>query len=90
MSRAQESPAPKSSPVASLDGIIHTIRSERVILDADLAVLYGVRTKALNQAVRRNEARFPSDFMFQLTPEELANLKSQIVISSFEILSWLG
>ncbi len=53
------------------------------MLDADLAMLYGVPTKVLNQAVRRNRARFPEDFMFQLTREEVANLRSQIVTSSF-------
>jgi len=52
------------------------------MLDADLAVLYGVTTGALNQAVKRNAERFPSDFMFRLTVEEGAYLKSQIVISN--------
>jgi hypothetical protein len=52
-----------------------------VLLDEDLARLYGVETKVLNQAVRRNKARFPVDFMFQLTKVEAANLKSQIVTS---------
>jgi hypothetical protein len=52
-----------------------------VLLDQDLASLYGVETKVLNQAVRRNKARFPADFMFQLTAVETANLKSQIVTS---------
>lgn len=55
------------------------IRGERVLLDSDLAVLYGVQVKVLNQAVKRNAARFPPDFMFQLTVEEAANLRSQIV-----------
>jgi hypothetical protein len=52
-----------------------------VLLDSDLAVLYGVSTKALIQAVRRNRARFPIDFMFQLTDQEVARLRSQIVTS---------
>jgi len=52
------------------------------MLDSDLAALYGVPTKRLNQAVRRNRKRFPSDFMFQVTSAELANLRSQIVTSS--------
>jgi ORF6N domain len=58
------------------------IRGEKVLLDEHLAVLYGVETRALVQAVKRNEERFPADFMFQLSPEEWANLKSQTVISS--------
>jgi hypothetical protein len=58
------------------------IRGERVMLDADLAEVYGVTTRVLNQAVKRNEERFPQDFAFQLTPEEIANLKSQSVTSS--------
>ncbi len=57
------------------------LRGERVMIDADLAALYGVTTSALVQAVKRNPARFPSDFMFQLTPEEHAVLRSQTVIS---------
>lgn len=52
------------------------------MLDADLAALYGVETKVLNQAVKRNIARFPEDFAFQLTDDELANLRSQIVTSN--------
>lgn len=62
--------------------MIVTVRGERVILDHDLAQLYGVATKALNQAVRRNPGRFPPDFMFQLTSQEVAGLKSQIVTSN--------
>jgi hypothetical protein len=61
---------------------IHVIRGERVMLDADLATLYEVETKRLNQAVRRNRARFPADFMFQLIPEEAHNLRSQFATSS--------
>ena len=62
---------------------IYEIRGQRVMLDRDLAELYGVTTSALNQAVKRNAKRFPPDFMFQLTPDEFANLKSQIVTSSW-------
>jgi hypothetical protein len=58
------------------------LRGERVLLDADLAVLYGVETRVLVRAVKRNLSRFPADFMFQLTTEELAILRSQIGISS--------
>ena len=57
------------------------LRGEYVILDKDIALLYGVTTGALNQAVKRNSNRFPSDFMFQLTAEEFDSLKSQIVIA---------
>lgn len=58
------------------------IRGKKVMLDRDLAVLYGVETRALNQAVRRNIKRFPEDFMFQLTKKEMKNWTSQIVISN--------
>lgn len=61
---------------------IYEIRGQKVILDRDLAEMYGVETRALNQAVKRNIDRFPSDFMFQLTDEELESWKSQIVISN--------
>ncbi len=60
---------------------IHRIRGQRVMLDSDLARLYGVPTFRLNEAVKRNAERFPSDFRFQLTREEYANLISQIAIS---------
>lgn len=62
---------------------IFEIRGQRVMLDRDLAELYQVTTGALNQAVKRNIKRFPPDFMFQLTHQEFANLKSQIVTSSW-------
>ncbi len=65
---------------------IHLIRDQRVILDADLARLYGVETGALTRAVRRNADRFPEDFMFQLSAGEHADLKRQFGISS----SWGG
>lgn len=61
---------------------IHLIRGLRVMLDSDLAELYGVRTKVLNQAVSRNAARFPADFAFQLSVAEVTNLRSQLVTSS--------
>ena len=61
---------------------VSIIRSHKVMLDSDLAKLYGVPTSALNQAVRRNLSRFPADFMFQLTKVELEDWKSQIVISN--------
>ena len=61
---------------------ILTLRGKQVMLDKDLAGLYEVANRVLNQAVKRNSDRFPDDFMFQLTKEEFENLKSQIVISS--------
>lgn len=67
---------------APLEPLIVRVRGQRVILDADLARLYGVMTGALNQAVKRNAERFPADFAFLLRPVDVENLKSQIVISS--------
>ncbi|MDD2653469.1 MAG: ORF6N domain-containing protein [Sulfurimonas sp.] len=61
---------------------IYTIRDKQVMLDRDLAELYGVETKVFNQAVKRNSKRFPADFMFQLTKEELENWRSQFVTSN--------
>ena len=63
----------------SIENLIHTIRGQKVMLDSDLAMLYGVETRALNQAVKRNIRRFPDDFMFQVTKEEWNALRSQIV-----------
>jgi len=65
-----------------LEPLIFTTRGHRVILDMDLARLYDVTTKRLNEATKRNRHRFPADFAFQLTPTELANLRSQIATSS--------
>jgi hypothetical protein len=70
---------PKPENLAKL---VFLIRGEKVLLDTDLADLYGVETGALNRAVKRNIERFPADFMLQLTPEEWENLKCQIGISS--------
>jgi hypothetical protein len=69
-------------PAGAIASAILTVRGERVLLDTTLAALYGVSVKQLNQAVRRNPARFPSDFMFQLDTDEVGNLRSQIVTSS--------
>ena len=66
----------------TIENRILTIRGVQVMLDRDLAELYGVETRALNQAVKRNLERFPEEFMFQLNEEEFANWKSQIVISN--------
>ena len=70
--------------VEQIESLILSIRGKQVILDRDLARLYGVETRVLNQAVQRNIERFPEDFMFQLTKEEFENWKSQIAISSGE------
>lgn len=76
-------PTPAIIPAERTEGTILTIRGQRVMLDTDLAVLYDVTTKVLNQAVRRNRACFPEDFMFRLTADEHANLRSPFVISSW-------
>jgi len=73
-----------SSPIATVDalsGRIHLVRGQRVMLDTDLAELYGVTTKRFNEQVKRNVERFPTDFMFQLTAEEHDSLRSQIATS---------
>jgi hypothetical protein len=69
--------------VTKIQSIIYNIRGVKVMLDRDLARLYQVETRALNQAVKRNEKRFPEDFMFQLSVGEFSNLISQNVISSW-------
>ena len=71
-------------PRDRIERAILLIRDRKVMLDWDLAALYGVATKVLVQAVRRNLSRFPPDFMFQLTPEELGILRSQFVTSSLK------
>jgi hypothetical protein len=65
-----------------IGSVIRTIRGQRAILDVDLARVYGVTTKRLNEQVKRNVKRFPPDFLFQLTAQEAENLKSQIATSS--------
>lgn len=74
--------------VSRIEQSILWVRGQKVMLSPDLAVLYGVEVRALVQAVKRNVGRFPGDFMFQLTADELANLKSQNVISS--VSDWGG
>ena len=69
-------------PLERIERRIHWIRGHKVLLDVDLAELYGVEPRTLNQAVKRNRDRFPGDFMFQLSEPEFENLRSQIVISS--------
>ena len=72
----------KKSEIQNIQSKIYTIRDTRVMLDFDLAELYGVETRALNQAVKRNRERFPDDFMFQFTEDELENWRSQFVTSN--------
>ena len=73
---------PKSPiPIEQIDEMIRTIRGVRVMLDRDLAKIYGVPTFRFNEAIKRNRHRFPPDFMFQLTREEFDSLKSQIAMS---------
>ncbi len=75
---------PKPSEILNaIENQIFTIRGERVMVDTTLATLYGVETKVLLQAIKRNSSRFPIDFMFQLTEQELQNLRSQFVTSSW-------
>lgn len=73
---------PEIIPANDIARLIHSVRGQRVILDSDLAKVYQVRAKALNQAVKRNRARFPEDFVFRIDPTEseaLQALRSQIV-----------
>jgi hypothetical protein len=74
--------SPPVLPVGEIEARIHLVRGQKVMLDADLAEFYGVTTKRLNEQVRRNPERFPSDFMFQLTNQEVAILRSQFATSS--------
>ncbi len=71
-----------SVPIERIENIIYVMRGQRVMLDADLALIYGVETKAFNRAIDRNTDRFPEDFAFYLTNEEWKNLKCQIGTSS--------
>ena len=74
--------APVKYDAETLQERIVTFRDQKVILDADLARIYGVATKVLNQAVKRNADRFPPDFLFTLSPQEVADMRSQIVTGS--------
>ena len=73
----------KNNVTLRLENRILTIRGQKVIIDADLAELYGVETRRLNEQVRRNQNRFPADFIFELTSDEFADLKSQFATSSW-------
>jgi hypothetical protein len=81
-----EAPKPAVPSTDRVAGAIVSIRGQRVLLDRDLAELYGVSTKALVQPVKRNRERFPGDFMFRLTDGDLVHLRSQSVTSR----SWGG
>ena len=82
MGTRKKNEAAPSAPVKRIERSIHLIRDLKVMLDTDLAALYGVDTRTLVQAVRRNVERFPADFMFQLTKSEFEDLRSQTVISN--------
>jgi len=77
-------PNRKGRPLFNVESRILFLRQQRVILDTDLAELYGVPVRQLNQQIKRNKERFPSDFVFQLTIKELTVLRSQIVISKIQ------
>ena len=72
-----------SSELAKIKNLVYTIRKQRIMLDQDLAEIYGVETRVVNQQVKRNINKFPSDFMLRLTKKEYDNLKSQNVTSSW-------
>jgi ORF6N domain len=72
----------QSSPPAQLESAIYLVRGQRVMLDSNLAAIYRVTTKRLNEQMKRNRKRFPADFAFQLTAAEVRNLRSQIATSS--------
>jgi len=84
--KKKKSEAPELVPVERIEQVIYLIRGQKVMLDRDLAGLYGVETKRLKEAVRRNTDRFPEDFAFVLDREEFTNLRSQSATSS----SWGG
>jgi hypothetical protein len=79
--RAFDSTMTPTRKVDNVEGAIYLIRGQRVMLDSDLAAIYGVTTKRLNEQLRRNRKRFPQDFAFQLTTEEFRNLRSQFATS---------
>ena len=79
--RAFDSTMTPTRKVDNVEGAIYLIRGQRVMLDSDLAAIYGVTTKRLNEQLRRNRKRFPQDFAFQLTTEEFRNLRPQFATS---------
>ena len=72
----------RTTSIIAIEKRIHSIRGKRIVLDKDLAELYGVTTYRLNEQIKRNRERFPEDFMFQLTNQELSNWRSQFAISN--------
>jgi len=72
----------QDTPTVHVESLIRVVRDQRVILDSDLARVYGIPTFRFNEAVKRNRERFPEDFMFQLSKEEFAPLTSQFAISN--------
>jgi hypothetical protein len=80
--RAFESPMTSPREIQTVENAILLVRGQRVMLDSDLAAIYGVTTKRLNERLKRNRARFPEDFAFQLTREEFTSLRSQFATSS--------
>ena len=85
VSAVAKSPSHSLLAVSPITQKIYILRKTRVMLDSDLALLYGVTTKNLNRAVKRNQNRFPSDFLFQLTAKEILNLRCQSGTSSLKI-----
>jgi hypothetical protein len=83
MASTRKRPGKTVADTRPIESLIHVIRGQKVMFDADLAALYGVPTGALNQAVSRNAERFPEDFVFELTRQEVTNLRSQFVTSSW-------
>jgi hypothetical protein len=82
MANARKRPGKAVAATHSVEGLIHIMRGHKVMLDADLAALYGVPTKRLNEAVKRNVSRFPEEFMFQLSRAEVDSLRSQFATSN--------
>ena len=74
----------------NIENLIHYVRGQQVMIDSDLALLYNVETKRLNESVKRNAKRFPNNFCFQLTEDEYADLRSQIATSNTENTSSKG
>jgi ORF6N domain-containing protein len=80
--QAIDSTMASTRKISSIESAIYLLRGQRVMLDSDLAAIYGVSTRQLNQQLKRNRSRFPDDFAFQLSTEEFRNLKSQIATPS--------
>ena len=85
VSRKSDPTMGSTRKIDSVESAIYLVRGQRVMLDSDLAAIYQVTTKRLNEQLRRNRQRFPRDFAFQVTVEELTNLRSQFATSSFPL-----